>query len=115
MIFAYIPTSGILPVVLAALISYGAGSLACGLAGCLALAASALLHRFVQRLRVQCLNMLHLNLLLMIVKYDVKHLAGRKSPPSVPIIAHPLSFLKSFFHALYRALLNKIHHCLYHV
>ena len=44
MIFAYIPTSGILPVVLAALISYGAGSLAGGLAGCLALAASAFLH-----------------------------------------------------------------------
>ena len=44
MIFAYIPTSGILPVVLAALISYRAGSLACGLAGCLALAASAFLH-----------------------------------------------------------------------
>ena len=44
MIFAYIPTSKILPVVLAALISYCAGSLACGLAGCLALAASAFLH-----------------------------------------------------------------------
>ena len=52
MIFAYIPTSGILPVVLAALISYGAGSLACGLAGCLALAASAFLHGLLQGLRI---------------------------------------------------------------
>ncbi len=32
---------------LAALVSYGAGSLACGLAGCLALAAAAFLYRIL--------------------------------------------------------------------
>ena len=42
----------ILSVVLAALVSYGAGSLACGLAGRLALAASALLHGVLQSLRI---------------------------------------------------------------
>ena len=44
---------------LAALISHGAGSLACRLAGCLALAASTLLYGILQIFRIQCLDMLH--------------------------------------------------------
>ena len=39
---------GLLLLMLAALVAYGARSLTCGLAGCLALAASALLHGFLQ-------------------------------------------------------------------
>ena len=51
--------------VLAGLISYGTGCLTCRLTGCLALAASALLQRILQRLGIQCLNMLHSSILLM--------------------------------------------------
>ena len=51
--------SGCLFHLLAALISYRAGRLACRLAGCLALSASALLHGFLQVSRAQCLNVLH--------------------------------------------------------
>ena len=50
---------------LACLVSYGAGCLACRLTGCLALTASALLQRILQRLGIQCLNMLHSSILLM--------------------------------------------------
>ena len=39
---------GLLLLMLAALVAYGARSLTCGLAGCLTLAASALLHGFLQ-------------------------------------------------------------------
>jgi hypothetical protein len=46
--------------VLAALVAYGAGSLACGLAGSLALAAAALFHGFFQILVIQSLNMFHM-------------------------------------------------------
>ena len=51
--------SGCLFHLLTALISYRAGRLACRLAGCLALSASALLHGFLQVSRAQCLNVLH--------------------------------------------------------
>ncbi len=56
------PSSSIklLFVVLAGLISHRAGCLTCGLAGRLTLAASALLHRVLQGLRIQSLHMLHL-------------------------------------------------------
>ena len=45
---------------LAALIAHGAGSLACGLAGCLALAAAPLLHGLLQVSGHQCLDVLHI-------------------------------------------------------
>ena len=51
--------SGCLFHLLAALISYRAGRLACRLTGCLALSASALLHGFLQVSRAQCLDVLH--------------------------------------------------------
>ena len=44
---------------LADLIADGAGSLACGLAGSLALAAAALLNSTLKALCIQCLNMFH--------------------------------------------------------
>ena len=50
--------------VLAGLISYGTGSLACGLAGCLALAAAAFLHAVLQCACAQCLYVFHLYVLL---------------------------------------------------
>jgi hypothetical protein len=43
-----------------ALIAHRAGSLACGLTGSLALAASALLHGFLQIAGRKCFDMLHL-------------------------------------------------------
>ncbi len=45
--------------VLAGLISYGTGSLACRLAGSLALATSAFFHGVLQSLSIQSLNMFH--------------------------------------------------------
>ena len=44
---------------LTALVSYGAGGLACGLAGGLALAAAAFLHGLLQVSGLQCFNVLH--------------------------------------------------------
>ena len=82
---------------LTCLVSHRARSLACGLAGCLALAASALLHRVVQRLRVQCLDMFHLNLLLMIVKYYVKHMVGWGIPAKCSYYSTLTYIFKVFF------------------
>ena len=48
-----------LPFLFAGLVSDGAAGLACGLAGRLALAASALLHAFLKGSGIQSLNMLH--------------------------------------------------------
>ena len=48
-----------LSALLAGLVSDSAAGLARGLAGCLALTASALLHAFLKRSGVQSLNMLH--------------------------------------------------------
>lgn len=48
-------------VLLTRLIAYGAGCLACRLAGRLALSTAAFLHGILQNLCVQGLNMLHLN------------------------------------------------------
>ena len=48
-----------LVLVLAALVAHRAGSLARGLAGSLALAASALLYRILQSLCIQCLYVFH--------------------------------------------------------
>ena len=48
-------------VMLARLIAYGAGCLACRLAGRLALSTAAFLHGVLQNLCIQCLNMLHDN------------------------------------------------------
>ena len=50
--------------VLAALVSYSTGSLACRLAGCLALAAAAFLHAVLQCACAQCLYVFHLYVLL---------------------------------------------------
>ena len=50
---------GLLLLMLAALVAYGARSLTCGLAGCLALTASAFFYCMVQCLSIQRLNMLH--------------------------------------------------------
>ena len=50
---------GLLLLMLAALVAYGARSLTCGLAGCLALAAAALLHGLLKISCVDCLNVLH--------------------------------------------------------
>ena len=46
-------------VILTGLIAYRAGSLACRLAGCLALAAAALLHGFLQGLIIQGFYVFH--------------------------------------------------------
>ena len=51
-----------LVLVLAALVAHRAGSLARGLAGSLALAASALLYRVLQSLCIQCLYGFHIDL-----------------------------------------------------
>ena len=72
--------SGCLFHLLTALISYRAGRLACRLAGCLALSASALLHGFLQVSRAQCLNVLHTIASLLchyLSKYSI-HFSGRK-------------------------------------
>ena len=45
--------------VLAALVTYSTGCLTCRLAGCLALAAAALLHGLLKISCVDCLNVLH--------------------------------------------------------
>ena len=47
-------------IILACLISYRAGCLTCRLAGCLALAASALLQGVLQWLRIQCFDVFHI-------------------------------------------------------
>ena len=49
-----------------ALVANGTGSLACGLAGCLALSAAALLSGLLQISGRQCLNVLHIYSLLIV-------------------------------------------------
>lgn len=58
--------------VFTALIAHGAGCFACGLAGCLTLAAAALFHGFLQISRVQRFNMFHL--ILILHSYPVRNL-----------------------------------------
>lgn len=50
---------GLLLLMLAALVAYGARSLTCGLAGCLALTASTFFNCVVQCLCIQCFNVFH--------------------------------------------------------